>query len=104
MLNATLKPLLISLLLTSVFALAARAQTTVVSADPLGNANAVYVLYSAAVDPVSATDTANYILINSSNLVAVSISSATLEAVCNNPSQTNVVLHLGAALEVATNY
>ena len=70
----------------------------VVSADSLGNPNAVTVVYSKVMDPASATNTANYSLVRTADAVVVPITNAILKA-----DQKTVKLNLGASF-VLTNY
>jgi hypothetical protein len=80
-------------------ALSAKALTTVVSADPHGNPNAVYVVYSANMDPTSSTATGNYTLSNTFTSALIPISSATLA-----PDLVTVQLNLGSSLQLTNNY
>src|SRR6266481_2360854 len=87
--STTPKALSLSLILSGICCLSAKAQPTVVSADPRGDYFSVKVIYSSAMDPASTANTANYSLVNSGNSAAVTITSATLST-----DQTTVVLHL----------
>src|ERR1039457_3524009 len=91
--------LISSLFLAGFCGLSAKAQISVVSADPLGNPNAVYVVYSANADPASATATGHYTLSNTLTTALVTISGAILA-----PDNVTVQLNLGASLQVTNNY
>ena len=93
------KLFLLTFLFCAVFALAASAQPTVVSADPRGDYHSVKVVYSTIMDGASATNTANYALVRTSDSAAVTIASATMDA-----TETNVVLHISGSFGVTTNY
>jgi hypothetical protein len=97
--SITPKVVFFSLFLVGLFGLSARAQTSVVYADPLGNPNAITILYSAPMLQSSATSLANYSLVNSGNSTVVPINTATLKA-----DQMTVQLQLGAALQLYSNY
>lgn len=96
--NPAPKALSLALIFTGLLGLKAQAQPTVVSADPLGNPNAVTIVYSTAMNPTSATTLGHYTLTNAAG-TAVSITNALL-----SPDQTTVQLQLGATLVMTTNY
>src|SRR6516165_5730726 len=97
--STSLKTAVVSLLLTAIYCLTAKAQPTVTFADPRGDYNSVKVIYSAAMDPVSTTTAGHYSLVNTANSSPVSITSVSI-----SPDQTTVVLHLGTSLQITTNY
>jgi hypothetical protein len=96
--SLTVRTALPALLAGALCSLNAQAQTTVVSADPLGNPNGVYVVYSAAVDPASSTKASNYSLTNATGVI-VPISGAALAG-----DNVTVTLNLGASLQAGRNY
>jgi len=96
--SLTIRTALPALLAGALCSLNAQAQTTVVSADPLGNPNGVYVVYSADVDPASSTTASNYSLTNARG-VTVPITGAVLAG-----DDVTVTLNLGASLQAGQNY
>jgi formylglycine-generating enzyme required for sulfatase activity len=80
---------------TQTVTLVAAAQTTVLSANPLGNPSVITVVYSTAMDPASSAFSGNYTL----NALGIAIASATLDA-----DQVTVQLQLGAPLQSGTGY
>ncbi len=91
--------LLVFLFLAGFCSQPAKAQTTVLSADPRGNPNAIYVVYSAAMDAASATAVENYRLTNTITGTGIPIAGATLDS-----DQVTVQLNLGASLQFTNNY
>lgn len=96
--NLTIRTALPALLAGALCSFSAQAQTTVLSADPLGNPNGVYVVYSAAVDPASSTTASHYSLTNATG-VTVPITGAALAG-----DNVTVTLNLGASLQAGQNY
>jgi hypothetical protein len=96
--SLTIRTALPALLAGALNCLNAQAQTTVVSADPDGNPNGVYVVYSAAVDPASSTTASNYSLTNATG-VTVPITGAALAG-----DDVTVTLNLGASLQAGQSY
>src|SRR5271157_3484290 len=96
--SPTVKSAALCVLAGALYCLSAEAQTTVVSADPDGNPNGVYVVYSAAVDPASSTNASNYSLTNATG-VTVPITGAALAG-----DDVTVTLNLGASLQAGQNY
>lgn len=73
-------------------------QPVVNVADPMGNPDAVVVVYSTAMDASSAQNTGNYQLTNAAG-TTVPITTAVLQS-----DQVTVILSLGTSLQLTTNY